>query len=110
MGYHKAIKKILGISIHESNHFACQETKLFLFNHLMNKIKIGAFYRIMMKPCKIISKASVFLKISSVLAENVRKILFEEYDISSFYDNDIDAIFSRIQFKQNHENQMRVTW
>ena len=37
-------------------------------------------------------------------------MLYEEYDIDSFYDNDIAAIFSRIEYKQNHESQMREVW
>ena len=110
IGYHKAIKKLLGLSMRESNHFACQETKLLLFNHLMNKIKISAFYRFMMKPCLMVEKANIFLRISSVMAENVRKILYEEYDIPSLFDNDIDAVFSRIQYEQNHELQLREVW
>ena len=110
VGYHKAVKKLLGVSMHESNHFACQETNLLLFNHLINKLKIGAFYRFMLKPCQMIQKAGIFLRFFSVMAMSVVKILYEEYDIPSLYDNDIDAIFSRIQYKQNHEAQMREAW
>ena len=110
VGYHKAVKKLLGLSMHESNHFACQEASLLLFNHLVNKIQISALYRFMKTPCNIVHKSNVFLNVSSVFLENVRKILSDEYDILSFYENDIDAIFSRIQYKQNHELQMRETW
>ena len=110
IGYHKAIKKLLGVSMRESNHFACQETNLLMFNHLMNKLRISAFYRFMMKPCYMVKKASTFLRVSSVMAESVRRILCEDYDITSLFDNDIDAVFSRIQYMQNHEMQMRESW
>ena len=110
VGYHKAIKKLLGLSMHESNHFACQEARLLSFNHLINKIQINALHRFINKPCKIVHKLKVFLRISSVFSENIGKMLYDEYDVLSFYDNDIDAIFSRIYFKQNHELQMRETW
>ena len=93
--------------MHESNHYACQETDLLLFNHKINKIQISAFHRFMTKPCKMVQKANAFLRVSSMFAENVTKILHEEYDILSLYENDIDAIYSRIQYKQNHEVQMR---
>ena len=108
-GYHKAIKILLGVSTHESNHYACQETNLLLFNHLINKQQISAFHRLLTRPCKMVHKASVFLKVSSVFAENIMKVLHEEYDILSLFDNDIEAIYSRIYYKQNHEMQMRVT-
>ena len=31
VGYHKAVKKMLGLSSHESNHFTCQEAKMPIF-------------------------------------------------------------------------------
>ena len=110
VGYHKAVKKLIGVSTHESNHFACQETNLLLFGHLMNKVKISAFHRFITRPCRIVQKAWAFLMVSSVLAESVREILYKEYDVLSLYDNDINAIYSRIQYKQNHEAQMREMW
>ena len=110
VGYHKAVKKLIGVSMHESNHFACQETNLLMFGHLMNKLKISAYNRFLTRPCKIVQKADAFLRVSSVLAESVREILRKEYDVLSFYDNDINAIYSRIQYKQNHETQMREAW
>ena len=110
VGYHKAIKKLLGLPMHESNHFACQEAGLLLFSHLINKLQISTFYRFMTKPCKIICKLHAFLKISSVFGENIRKIMLDDYDIHSVLDNDIDAVISRIHFKQNHEMQMREHW
>ena len=96
VGYHKAIKKLIDVSTHESNHFACQETNLLLFGHLINKLKISALHRYIMKPCRFIYKAMPFMRVSSVMADEVREILYKEYDVLSFYDNDINAIFSRI--------------
>ena len=64
----------------------------------------------MKTPCNIVRKLNAFLKVSSVFSENVRKMLHDQYDIPSVYENDIEAIFSRIQYKQNHELQMRETW
>ena len=110
VGYHKAVKKLLGLSMHESNHFACQEGYLLLFNHYINRLQIGTFHRFISKPCKIVQKASVFLRFFSMFAENVMKILNVEYDIHILFENDIDAVFSRIQYKQNREQQMRETW
>ena len=110
VGYHKAIKKLIGLSTHESNHFACQEANLLLFGHMLNKLKISAFYRFMTKSCTFVHKTGIFLKVSSVLAESVREILHKEYDVISLFDNDVNAIFSRIHFTQNNETQMRESW
>ena len=110
MGYHKAVKKLIGLSMHESNHFACQEAMLLLFNHFINKLQISAFHRFISKPCEIVKKASVFFKFFSVFAETIAEILHVEYDFHLLFENDIDAVHSRIQYKQNHEMQMRETW
>ena len=110
VGYHKAIKKLLNLSSHESNHYACQESNLFTFTHFMNLMKINAAIRFISKPCNFIEKLIHFMKVSSVMINEVLHILKETYDIDSLYDNDFDAIVSRITYVQNHEQQMRLAW
>ena len=110
VGYHKAIKKLLGLSTHESNHFACQEARLLMFNHLLNKQKICTVLRFILKPCEFISKLTNFLELSSVMVSEVSYMLKKKHDIDYLFHNDIDAIISRIQYVQNHEEQMRVAW
>ena len=110
VGYHKAVKKLLGFSSHESNHFACQEANILMFNHLINKLKINAAFRFLLKPCDFISKVLDYLYISSLMIKNVLNILTEIYDIETLLDNDPKAILARIWFIQNHEEQMRECW
>ena len=110
IGYHKAVKKIMNLSTHESNHYACQEARLFTFDHLVNKIKIFAGLRFIEAPCDFILKNLNFLKISSFYYKEIRLMLLNKYNIDSLLDNDRDAIMSRIIFVQNHEPQTRNTW
>ena len=110
VGYHKAIKKLLNLFSHESNHYACQESNLLTFSHFLNKIKISAALRFLLKPCVFIEKIRHFLYISSVMFNEVISILKETYDIDSLLDNDFDAIVSRVQFIQSHEQQMKLAW
>ena len=110
VGYHKAVKKLLNLSMHESNHYACQESNLLTFKHLLNKMKIDAAVRFMLKPCNFIKNLAHFLKISSVMIKEVTGVLNNTYDIDSLFDNDTDAILSRIRFVQNSEQQMRLAW
>ena len=110
VGYHKAIKKLLNLSSHESNHYACQESNLFTFPHFINKMKINAAFRFISKLCNFIRKIGHFMKVSSVLVKEVLSILKENYDVESLFDNDFDAIASRITYVQNHEQQMRIGW
>ena len=75
IGYHKAIKKIIKVSYHESNHYACQEAHLFTFEHLVNKIKVSTAYRLIKSPCEFFIRVNDFMKFSSVLYRDVFKLL-----------------------------------
>ena len=110
IGYHKAVKKMLNLSYHESNHFACQEASLLTFQHLLNKNKIMFASRILMKPCHFIQKNMNYFILSSFFLRNVYTLLNNVYDMDSLLYNDRDAINARICFIQNHERQMRTSW
>ena len=110
VSYHSAIKKLLNLSSHESNNFACQEAQLLTFQHFINKIKIMSTLRLFSQPCHFIRKILDYLYIKSCLLKDVINILKVEYDIDSLLDNDREAMFARICYVQNHENQMRLSW
>ena len=107
VGYHKAIKKILGLSYHESNHYACQEAGVYTFENLMNNNKIQFMFRLHIKPCNFIKKLWSYLSVSSEFFREVNHIACKKYGINDLLDNDIDAVKSRIYFVQNHETPMR---
>ena len=110
IGYHKAIKKILKVSTHESNHYVCQEASLYTFEHFINKQKILSSLRYINKPCIFIEKILSFLTVSSFFFRDVYSMLNTNYELDSLTDNDRDAIMSRISFVQNHETQLRTGW
>ena len=107
VGYHKAIKKILNMSYHESNHYACQEAQVFTFKHFINKCKIIAALHMISKPCNFILKIFDFFMVSSMFLRDVYSILRDIYNVDSLSFNDKQAIISRICFVQNHESKMR---
>ena len=110
VGYHKAIKKILGLSYHESNHYSCQEANMLVFSHYINKIKIMTALRLFLHPCEYFKKIFTFLSVSSEFLADVQDTLSEIYNIDSCFENDRDAILARIMFVQNHEKQLREKW
>ena len=110
VGYHKAIKKIINVSYHESNHYACQEAQLYTFEHLVNKSKISMAFRLMKNPCQFFIKIKDFMYFSSVLYRNVFKLLQQKYGVDSLTDNDYEALIARINYVQNHEEQTRGPW
>ena len=107
VGYHKAIKKILNLSYHESNHYACQEAQLLTFQHYVNKCTIMSAIRFVMRPCNFISNVLDFFTTSSVIIKQAYDILKTVYEIDTLVENDKDAVMSRIYFVQSNEKQMR---
>lgn len=107
VGYHKAIKKILNLSYHESNHFACQEASLPTFKHYLNKMRFTSAVRIFTNPCLFISKAMGYLSISSICLNEIKEIFMNIYDVELLLEQDRDAVLSRISYVQDHEDQMR---
>ena len=45
--------------------------------------------------------------VSSIFLNEVKELLSNEYEITSIFENDLDAVMARIWFVQNHETQMR---
>ena len=107
IAYHKAIKKLLGLSSHESNHYACQEAQLFTFENLLNKIRIFFVYRMLKFPCTFIQKIITFYEQTSEIYKEMSEILCQKYDVDCLLENDRSALLSRIVFVQNREPQMR---
>ena len=110
IGYHKAVKKILKVSTHESNHYVCQEAGMFTFEHFVNKQKILAGIRFISNPCNFIRKIKEFLTISSFYYKDLYDMLLTTYDVDSLTDNDKDALISRIAYVQSRESQSRLGW
>ena len=88
IGYHKALKKILGLSTHESNHYACQEANLLTFKHYVNKIKIISALKLFVYPCRFFDKLKSFMIINSDFFRYLYDILLNEYEIKSVFRND----------------------
>ena len=106
--YHKAIKKILNFSTHESNHYSCQEAQLLTFENLVNKTKLMTAFRVFKFPCTFIEKISSYLYISSSFLRHAFYISKTKYNIDSLLENDKHAVLSRIIFTQQREKQMRT--
>ena len=66
--------------------------------------------RIFTNPCSFIRSLLSFIRVSSVMYNEVCELLSNTYDIDSLEDNDKDAILARISYVQNHESQLRVEW
>jgi len=103
ISYHKAIKKILGVSSREGNHRVCGLCNLYTFNHLVNRNIIGFSYKLMKSDSPCIYPYKYFIKNYSAINRDTTELAIRVYDLVSLFDNDFEAIESRIKFVQNRE-------
>ena len=103
VAYHKAIKKILGMNVWESNHLACERLGVNLFKHLQAK-RMYNYYRSVLK-----SKNGVRIKLKyywhfySDIKMNIERIFKCDYDVEDVFENFDKAIISRIDFIERNE-------
>jgi hypothetical protein len=101
--FHKCLKRILNKRITANNHDTCEEARINTFKHFVNK-KIICHATNLFKsksPCFIPLK-NYFIQ-SSIFRNDIIKLFFEEYQIDNVFNNDIDAVLSRIDFVEARE-------
>ena len=103
VAYHKTVKKILGLPWSTRNHVACHELKLPTFKHLINKKIINFSFSLLKNNSQCILPIKYFLLNKSTLIGKVRSIFREVYGIQDLFNNDIEAIFARMNFIQSRE-------
>ena len=103
VSYHYALKRIVGLSERDSNHYACYLFDQLIFEHLRN-YRILKFYRWLYhceSPC-IASTRNYWIS-SSRLKRRLDHLFLEKYEIDDIINNDMDAIISRMKFVQFRE-------
>lgn len=103
INYHKCIKQILGKSKIYGNHDACEEAGLPTLKHLINWKMISFAFNLMnsKSPCLLNYKS--YLITDSKIFKEVKNIFCQVYSLQNVFDNDFDAVISRISFVQARE-------
>ena len=103
VSYHYALKRILGLSKRDSNHYVCYLLDQLTFEHLRNlrMLKYYRWLRNCSSPC-IVPNRHYFIN-NSLLKRQIDSIFLEKYEMYDAYDNDIDAVISRMKYIQFRE-------
>jgi hypothetical protein len=105
ISFHKAIKRILKISYRESNHTACELIDCLVFKHFINSKIFSFAFQIVNSKSECIAPHKEYLLNCSELFRDVERIALTEYGIENVFENDLDAIRSRIKFLQDREDR-----
>ena len=90
------------MSYKEGNHYACHHANLLTFENTVNKSRIRFIYSITQNKCLGTEWNSPFINSFSHIINESKDLLKKKYGINNFEENDIDAIYSRIDFVQRH--------
>ena len=101
--YHYTLKRILGFPKRLSNHYTCNYLDKLISKHLRNyrMLKLSRWLNSSNRPC--LDWHKVMLGKYSRYASYVRDVYRREYNVSDVFDNDFDAMTSRLFFGQIRE-------
>ena len=105
INYHKAIKRMQNLSYRESNHVACEALNMLTFKHLINKKMISFAFQVLRSRSLCLFSHIPYLKYYSQFISKVKSKAYKDYGIEELFENDMDAIKSRIYYVQCREDR-----
>ena len=106
VAYHKALKKMLNVPWSSRNHIVCEALCLQTFEHLINRQLISFLFHIYRNNSQCVMPLKYFLLHDSELLVHVTKTFQDKYGLIDIFSNDLQAIYSRINFVQRYETSM----
>ena len=103
MSYHKSLKKLHGIPYRTSNHDVCDASGLFTFDHYLSQRLLSFIFRIEGMKNWFLGHMKSFLIKRSDLMQGVSNRFQNMYSIDNIFDNDYEALKSRIKFVSDRE-------
>ena len=79
---------------------------MLMFNHFLNYLKLCTVFRLLNNSCYFIRKNTLFFKASSMV-KDIEGIFMKTYGVIDLFNNDLDALKSRIKFVQAREDTLR---
>jgi len=103
VAYHKAVKRVASMNIWDSNHTACELVGVDTFPHLLAKRLLAHYISISYSRCPLLKILRYHFMFNSRVKRNVDRIFTERYNVTDVVNNDVDALYSRIDFIQRYE-------
>ena len=107
VAYHKAVKKIAGLNVWDSNHEACAMVNAPIFRHMLAKRYVSCFFTMLKSSSPCILPYRFYFRYFSKYYLEIKKLFFEVYGVVNILDNPLCTLLARIEFVQNHEPRSR---
>jgi len=103
VAYHKSVKKVANLNLWDSNHRACESIGVDTFPHLVSKRLLSHYVTLMTTNCPALKVLRYHFLYNSRVKTNLDKVFVEQYGLSNFIENDVDALYARIMYVQRTE-------
>lgn len=104
IAYHKAIKRMVGLNMWDSNHLACEIAHVYIFKHLLARRLICFWHRLFTSKSPCMANLGYYWRFSSNLYRHILIHFQENYSVN-ISENPLCAVLSRIDFVQRHERR-----
>ena len=103
VAYHKAVKKVAGLNVWDSNHVACEIVNVPIFKHLLAR-RIVTFLSGLYKSSNIcVKRFSYHFRFNSYTFSIVNNMFLKQYGFDKVFENPMCAVNSRIYFVQHND-------
>ena len=101
--YHRALKRVVGLSPYHNNHDAASLSGTLLFKHLVSSRVVSFLFRLIGNKSSCMIDLKGHFRNNSIMSKNVKAFFREKYGLNFLYDNELCAIKARISFVQRTE-------
>lgn len=101
--YHKHIKKIYKVNKYHSNHIICKEANILTFKHFISTKILNFVINLVNGKNNCLKQLKYYFMNDAITINKFKKYFEENYNISNIFENDLDALHSRIQYVEKNE-------
>ena len=102
VAYHKAVKRVAGMNVWDSNHAACHVVGVPIFKHFVARRIICFWHKLINSKSESLSNLIYYFKHRSHIFAKISRFFLESYQVD-ISQNPLCAIIARIEFVQRNE-------
>ena len=102
VAYHKAVKRICGLNVWDSNHVACETVGVNIFKHLLSTRLVSFWHTLCEAESSCLANLKYYFKYRSQIYEKLKTTFLKEYQVD-ILNNPLCAVKARINYIQRNE-------
>ena len=101
--YHKAVKRVCGLNVWDSNHAACDAVGVSIFQHLHAQRLVKHLFSVISSGSPCMKHLVYYFKYQSNICRETKNFFWAQYGVSDLLNQPICALMSRISYVQRNE-------